>query len=61
MENLISSAELKVLNENEIREVAGGGFAHDVGRAFRFFAMAAVYGVPTAITDAVSNSMECNC
>ncbi|QEC51360.1 hypothetical protein EDD80_101136 [Anseongella ginsenosidimutans] len=62
MESLINCEGLELIEEAEAMDIAGGrGFAYDVGRVFRFIGIAAVYGVPSALTDAASTSWSCNC
>lgn len=62
MKDLIEHQKLKLLHEKELAETGGGrGFAFDVGRAFRYLGMAAVYGIPRAMMDAAANSARCNC
>jgi bacteriocin-like protein len=59
--NAMESGKFKLLNEDQLTEINGGGFAYDVGRVIRFFIMAAPGNNPAmtsyAINDWVANGM----
>lgn len=60
---ILINQELEMLSQNDMKNVSGGGFAYDFGRALRFvyYASSGVAGVAEAIYDAAASSVQCDC
>ena len=60
MENKIQFGVTE-LSEIELRDINGGGFAHDVGIAIRFLSFGCGVGTMVALIDYGANKAICDC